>query len=145
MSTHVLVPLDGSDPAWEALEHAFDRYAGGRITVLHVVDPAEGVYTGYDGGYYDSDAFDRARERGENLCEQAIERLEERGEDDVTSIETVVETGRPSRTIVHYAEEREVDHVVIGSHGRTGVSRILLGSVAETVLRRAPVPVTIVR
>jgi len=46
---------------------------------------------------------------------------------------------------VEYAEESDVDHIVIGSHGRSGVSRILLGSVAESVVRRADMPVTVVR
>lgn len=145
MTKHVLVPLDGSDPSWAAFDHALDQYAGARITVLNVVDPAEGVYTGLEGGYYDGATFDRAVERGETLCEQARDRLEERGEHAETVLETAVESGRPARTIVRYAEEHDVDHVVLGSHGRKGVSRVLLGSVAETVARRVPVPVTIVR
>ena len=57
--------------------------------------------------------------------------------------ETVV--GRPARTIVDYAEQEDVDAVVIGSHGGEAVGRVLLGSVAETVVRRSPVPVTVVR
>ncbi|WP_341850678.1 universal stress protein [Natronococcus wangiae] len=57
--------------------------------------------------------------------------------------ETIV--GSSARAIVQYAEEHDIDHIVLGSHGRTGTSRVLLGSVAETVARRAPVPVTIVR
>ena len=44
-----------------------------------------------------------------------------------------------------YAEENDIDHIVVGSHGRGGVSRMLLGSVAETVARRSSVPVTIIR
>ncbi|TYL37977.1 universal stress protein UspA [Natronococcus pandeyae] len=145
METHVLVPLDGSEPAWSALDHAIENYAADRISVLHVVDPTAGTYAGAEGGYYDPVAFDRARERGETLCEQARERLEEAGTLESTDLETAVETGGAARTIVNYAEEHDVDHIVMGSHGRSGVSRILLGSVAETVTRRAPVPVTIVR
>jgi len=56
-----------------------------------------------------------------------------------------VVVGRPAREITDELESGEYDHVVMGSHGRSGVSRILLGSVAETVLRRSPVPVTVVR
>ena len=145
MSKHILVPLDGSDPSWDAFDHALDRYAGEQITVLHVVDPAEGVYMGYDGGYYDGEAFDRAVDRGEAICERARERLEERDETGETVFDEAVETGRPAQTIIQYATDHPVDHIVIGSHGRSGVSRLLLGSVAETVLRRAAVPVTIVR
>ena len=50
-----------------------------------------------------------------------------------------------SANIVEYVETHDVDHVVIGSHGRKGLSRVLLGSVAELVVRRSPVPVTVVR
>ena len=71
----------------------------------------------------------------------ATQRAAERGVD----LQTAIETGRPSRMIVSYAEENDIDHIVIGSHGRTGASRILLGSVAESVTRRSSVPVTIVR
>ena len=58
-------------------------------------------------------------------------------------LETV--DGKPAREIVSYAEKGDVDHIVMGSRGRSGLSRLLLGSVAETVVRRAPTPVTVVR
>jgi len=60
-------------------------------------------------------------------------------------IETAVVVGRPAREIVRYADDHDIDQIVMGSHGRDRASRVLLGSVAETVARRAPVPVTIVR
>jgi len=60
-------------------------------------------------------------------------------------VDTRIEVGSPARVIVDVAEEGPFDHVVIGSHGREGVSRILLGSVAEGVARRSPVPVTVAR
>ena len=145
MSTHVLVPIDGSNPAWKALDYAIETFAGEHITAFHVVDPAVGMYAGAEGGYYDPEAYDRAQEHGEELCQRARERLEEAGVLSETVFDGVVESGRPERAILEYADEHGVDHLVIGSHGRKGVSRILLGSVAESVARRAPVPVTIVR
>ena len=145
MSKTILVPIDGSTPAWDALDHAVATFEGDRIVVLHVVDPAEGVLARSEVGYYEAEVFERAIEHGEELCQQARKRLEESGQIGRISLETVVEQGRPAKTIVEYAEEHDVDHVVIGSHGRQGVSRILLGSVAERVTRRSPVPVTIVR
>jgi len=145
MPRHILVPIDGSEPAWNALDHAAEQYAGERITVLHVVDPVEDVYLGLEGGYYDAEVGDRAAEHGEELCEEARERFGESGDLDATDFRTAVEAGNPARTIVDYAEEHGVDHIVMGSHGRTGVARVLLGSVAETVVRRAPIPVTVVR
>ena len=59
----------------------------------------------------------------------------------------VVEWGpnRPADAILDYVEANDVDHVIMGSHGRSGISRILLGSVAEIVARRSPAPVTVVR
>jgi len=97
------------------------------------------------GGYYDAQIHDQAVERGDELGEQARDRAAEAGILETTTIETAVETGPPARTIVEYADENDADQIVIGSHGRSGVSRVLLGSVAETVARRSPVPVTIVR
>ena len=145
MARHVLVPIDGSEQSWAALDHALETFAGERITVLNVVDPMTGIYAGVDGDFYDAGAHERAVERGDELCERALERAEESGDLSSTVVETAVESGRPARTIVEYAEEHDVDHVVMGSHGRSGVSRILVGSVAETVMRRSPVPVTVVR
>lgn len=138
MDHRVLVPFDGSDPAREALELALDRFSDGEIIALHVIDlgtSTQGLTGGAD------DAEERAREDAEERLEEARTRAEERG----TSIRTAIEQGTPERAIAEYAEENDVDHVVIGSHSRSGVSRILLGSVAEDVVKRAPVSVTVVR
>ncbi len=145
MNGHVLIAVDGSDPAEQAIEYAAINHSGDRITVIHVVNPADNLYGGVEGGYYSQDLFDQSVERGEKLCAQARDRLREAGVSDSTTIETTVEIGRPTQEIVEYTEENDVDHIVMGSHGRSGVSRLLLGSVAETVVRRAPVPVTIIR
>ncbi len=145
MATHVLVAIDGSDQSWRAMEHALDQFAGERITALTVVDPMEGVYADMEGGYFTHETYDEAIEAGEGLCAEARERAGERGSLDETTFEAVVEVGQPAREILSYADEHGVDHVVMGSHGRSGVSRVLFGSVAETVTRRATVPVTIVR
>jgi len=66
---------------------------------------------------------------------------------DTEDVEFRIETavGKPSREIVSFAEENDVTQIIIGSHGRKGVSRVLLGNVAENVVRRAPVTVTVVR
>lgn len=142
MVEHVLVPIDGSDQAWSALEHALQEHPDDEIHLLHVINPMEGVYASDAmGGDYWAGWYDAAEERAERLFEEARDRSGDRADDLVTG----QETGAPARTIVEYAEEQDVDHIVIGSHGRSGVSRVLLGSVAEAVARRATVPVTIVR
>jgi nucleotide-binding universal stress UspA family protein len=60
-------------------------------------------------------------------------------------VETAIEVGSPARTILAYVDDHDVDHVVMGSHGRSGVSRLVFGSVAEQVMRQSPVAVTVVR
>lgn len=139
----VLVALDESEPSWKALDHAVSTFGDDLITILHVVDPVEGFYGDVEGGYYDRAMYEAVVEAGEALLERAAERAEDRHPGG--AVETALETGRPARQIVAYAGEHDVDHVVIGSHGRSGVARVLLGSVAESVARRADVPVTIVR
>ena len=143
MGDRVLVPIDGSEQSWDALEYALDECgADDDVVVLHVINPMEGVYAGdaMVGDYWEG-WYDNAEARADRLFEQAREIASDRGRE----LETIHETGQPARTIVDYAEENGVDHIVIGSHGRSGVSRILLGSVAESVVRRAEVPVTVVR
>ena len=136
----VLVPLDGSEQSWNALEFAAEEFPSATIHVLHVVDPVEAGYTatatvpGYTEEWYE-----QAQERADELFQRAEEEL------GAESMERATEVGRPSRVIVDYAEEHGIDQIVMGSHGRSGVSRILLGSVAEAVVRRSPMPVTIIR
>jgi nucleotide-binding universal stress UspA family protein len=142
MADHVLLPMDGSDQSQHALEHALAEHADARITVLHVIDPARATYGAQAGIPPSSEEwFDAEEARAERLFEDVREQAQEAG----VEVTTTTEVGQPSRVIVEYAEGHDVDHVVIGSHGRKGLSRVLLGSVAELVVRRSPVPVTVVR
>jgi nucleotide-binding universal stress UspA family protein len=135
----VLVPIDGSEGSQEAVDHAVSEFPDAEIVLLHVIDPvgsgydAESVVPGLSEEWYASH-----EETAEELFEKARERTGR-------EFETATEVGRPSREIVEYAESEGIDHVVMGSHGRSGMARLLLGSVAETVVRRSPVPVTVVR
>ncbi|MDS0294297.1 universal stress protein [Halogeometricum luteum] len=139
MIKHLLIPVDGSPQSVEALRFAASEWGDARVTLLHVIDPVNGsrasaVPSGSEEWY------DDARERAESLLEEARAVLPP----DAT-VGTRVEVGRPAATILDVAREGEVDHVVLGSHSREGISRILLGSVAEAVARRSPIPVTIAR
>jgi len=135
----VLVPVDGSDPADAALGHALEQFGDEEITALYVIDPVDGATTWGPGS--GDDWLAAAEERAEGLLEEAAARAGEAG----VNIETDSTVGRPARAIVEYADEAGFDHVVVGSHGREGISRVLLGSVAETVVRRSSVPVTVAR
>jgi nucleotide-binding universal stress UspA family protein len=141
MARRILVAYDESPQAQAALKHALTGFPDAEITVLHVSDPREWVYGDSMGAYYSEEAFDRAQESAEELLSGAEATAREHG----VTVETVVETGQTSGTIVDYAEEHGADHIVIGSHGRTGLSRFLLGSVAERVARRSHTSVTIIR
>jgi nucleotide-binding universal stress UspA family protein len=138
----ILVPIDGSPQANKALEHALDEFESDDITVLNVIDPIEAGYTAQATvPGYSEEWFEQSKDAADALFEDAQAVADEHGID----LDTATEIGRPSRTIVDYAEEHDCDHIVMGSHGRSGVTRILLGSVAENVVRRSPMPVTIVR
>ncbi len=144
MPDHVLVPVDESDRSVDAIEFACSEYPEAKITALHVLDPGDFyAATGIEGGAMAN--YDAIQEHHENRGEEVLERIRERAADHGVDIETEQVIGGVSRSIVKFADEHDVDHIAIGSHGRTGASRILLGSVAETVARRSPVPVTIVR
>lgn len=144
MVDHVLVPVDDSPLAETALDFALAQFPEARLTLMHVIEPAEASYAAdpaYGDVWYDDQWFDTARERAEEL----LATLAERAADHAGPVDTEWVTGRPAREIVSFADEADVDHVVVGSHGRTGFARILLGSVAETVMRRSPTPVTVIR
>ncbi|UTF55236.1 universal stress protein [Natronosalvus rutilus] len=134
----ILVAYDGSDPAQEAVEHAVRKHADEEIILLRIVELADG-FTG--AGYNLLKEQFEADEEAPEISEELRLLLDE--EDVEFRIETAV--GDPARELVEFAEDNAVDHIIVGSHGRQGVSRVLLGSVAEKVVRRAPMPVTVVR
>ena len=139
----ILVPIDGSEQSQDALEYALEEFRTDDITVINIIDPIEAGYTSQATvPGYSEEWYEQAKDSAEKLFEAANETAEEYGNG---PLDTATEVGRPSRTIVEYAEENGFDHIVMGSHGRAGVTRILLGSVAESVVRRSPMPVTIVR
>jgi len=142
MAKTVLVAVDGSQPSHEALDHAFEEHPDADIVALTVVDPAEAGYS-VEGAA--PDFPQEWRDTAEQEAEEVLADAEQRAERAGLTITTASTVGRPANAIVEYAEEQDIDHIVIGSHGRSGMSRILLGSVAETVMRRSSVPVTVVR
>ncbi|MFC6835225.1 universal stress protein [Halomarina ordinaria] len=133
----ILVPTDGSPGAQSAVEKAFDLAETYDATV-HALNVVELVYT------YDFDPgrlLDQLRAAGERATEDVATAGRERGIDIVTA----VERGSPHEVIVEYAADHDVDLIVIGTHGRRGVRRALLGSVTERVIRLADVSVLVTR
>lgn len=128
----LLVPMDDSEPARAALKHALSIHPDDDITVLHVVDDLEAGYGGGPAGKVD--------EIEPEFFEDVRAVAEEYGR----TVETTVVEGTSADRILEYARDEGVDQIVMGSEGRSGVSRMLLGSVAENVTRKARIPVTIV-
>ncbi|SER44594.1 universal stress protein [Natrinema salaciae] len=141
MTRRILVPVDNSSQSEKALEYAVEEYPDEHITVLHVIELDRASIYGDEGFLYGDEYLEQLRRRGTEELERASETAAEHGVD----VTTELREGKPASTITGYIEDHDIDHVVIGSHGRSGPTRILLGSVAEAVTRRSPVPVTTVR
>ncbi len=133
----ILVPTDGSAASRPAIEHAVELAAihGAAIHGIYVINtasfasiPTEGSWEGV------SDMLDR---EGEEALEEVTEAAAARD----VPVECVKIDGAPSREIVRYAEEHGCDLIVMGTHGRGGIDRLLLGSVAEKVVRSSKIPV----
>jgi nucleotide-binding universal stress UspA family protein len=131
----ILVPVDGSTESTKALEYAFEIFPERTIRVAHVLEVDE----------FPDRASATVLEQAADRADDVLADAESLAADHDREIETERLNGSPGKAIATYADEHPVDHIVMGSTGRTGVRRILFGSVAETVTRRAPVPVTIVR
>ena len=142
MAKRILVPVDGSEQAHEACAFVFREFSDATLVLLHVINPAEAGYSAQASiPSFSEEWYDNEKARAEGIFDEIESDAAAR---DVTT-ERHVEVGRPTNIIVEFAEGNGIDQIVMGSHGRSGVSRILLGSVAETVVRQASVPVTVAR
>ena len=135
----VLVGTDGSDGSDAALEEGIG-IASRADAALDVVTVLEDSLLGID--VRSAAAAEERERRDEELLASARERATDAGLD---SVETTIEEGDVVGTLTDYADEHAVDLIVVGTHGRTGIDRRLLGSVTEDLLRTASVPVLSVR
>ncbi|WP_339104462.1 universal stress protein [Haloterrigena salinisoli] len=147
MYDRILVPTDGSETAKAAVDHAVDlaEQYGADVHTLYVVDTDSMSLTlggeqldRIEQGQYDE--MEDVRERADRATGYVADRAAERG------LETVehVSAGRPHSLIADYVDDNDIDLVVMGSHGRSGIRRALLGSVTERTLRSTHVPVLVV-
>ncbi|GAB3685762.1 universal stress protein [Salinarchaeum chitinilyticum] len=138
MYERILLPTDGSESADAALDHALDIAAqyDAELHVLHVVSAAYA-----EAGPGHATAIEAMEQHGEETFDRIAERVEAAG----VRLTTEQRHGEPHTSIVEYANEAGVDLVVMGTHGRTGLQRYLLGSVTEKVVRTSDVPVLTVR
>jgi nucleotide-binding universal stress UspA family protein len=136
----ILVPTDFSDCSKQAIKYACElaKRFGSELDLLHVVQP---LTTNVSYGAPIPDALLHP----EQPAEKELEAIAEPALEHVSQVERCVRTGPPFLEIVRYARERDIDLIVMGTHGRTGLVHALIGSVAEKVVRKASCPVLTVR
>ena len=150
MFQRILVAIDGSATANRGLKAAFElaRDEHASVDILHVVDGAAMVPYMSDTGYIPGDYLDRfveeAREKGRKVLAKAEKQAAEMA---IKARGVLVETAGTSvaQVILEQARKLRSDVIVLGTHGRRGLRRIVMGSDAEAVLREAKVPVLLVR
>jgi nucleotide-binding universal stress UspA family protein len=140
----ILVATDFSEHSTAALDVASNLASetGARLFIMHVDEVAEvGVpaLPPYEGGYLFQAPYGYKRREVRERLEKVVPTVAN------VTFEHCYVTGLPIAQIVQLIVEKQIDLIVIGSHGRTGVSRLLVGSVAEGVMRRAACPVLVVK
>ncbi|HXF67132.1 MAG TPA: universal stress protein [Burkholderiales bacterium] len=141
MYRSILVPVDGSAPSRAALAEALRlaKEQGARVRLAYVVEPvrhvvAEGVV----------DLTTAARREGEMILEQAAQEARAAGVEAQTALVEAADRRVPE-AIVEEAAAAGADLIAMGTHGRRGIEHLLVGSVAEGVVRRSRVPVLLIR
>jgi nucleotide-binding universal stress UspA family protein len=137
----VLVATDGSPASDAAIREALDLAVANDASIhaLYVLDTASFAPVSGEA------ALDGMAGVLESEGEEALDAVEERAAARGIAVERAIVDGRPSAEIARYAETADCDVIVMGTHGRGGLDRLLLGSVAEKVVRTASVPVLTVR
>jgi len=146
MYQRILVPIDGSPTSNKGLAEAIAvaRLTGGRIRLLHIVNE-HAINCGVEGaaGFW-GEMVAALQDAGRNILELARRHVAAEGIN-VDSVMPEVCGSRVADVVAEQAATWQADLIVIGTHGRRGVRRLMLGSDAEQVLRSAPVPVLLVR
>jgi len=145
MYQRILVPVDGSHTSTlglqEAIRIAIDQRA--KLRIIHVIDELV-VAQNFDGYFNTGDLLDSLRDAGKKALQNALALARKR---DLKPESALFESlgGRISEVIIKEAKKWRADLIVMGTHGRRGVTRMVLGSDAEAILRSTPVPVLLVR
>ncbi|ENV34412.1 universal stress protein [Acinetobacter gerneri] len=141
---HILVPIDGSETSMTAVAHAADMAKNFRckITVLQVLTIDPYIEAQYITATQSSDIIERAKNNIQETLDLAKQKFREEG----IVVDTLIAEGQVvHREIVEATNKVGADLIVMGSHGRTGFKKFILGSVAQNVLGEVKIPVLIVR
>ncbi len=134
---HILVPLDFSADAEQALDCAVGlaQQFQARLTLLHVIHIPVSTEVNLSAYFTEMEAS----------AEQGMDTYQKRVKEAGLAVDSVIIRGTPFREIVETAKAKQVDLIIMGTHGRTGMQHLLLGSVAERVVRLAWCPVMVTR
>lgn len=140
MYDNLLVPTDGSPASLGAVDEAVSLASAvdAHLTAVYVVDTRD--YGTLPEGEFTSLATELEAEG-----ERALKEVEDRAQAADVSVATAIVRGIPHESILEYADETDADVIVMGTHGRTGIDRFLLGSVTEKVIRSTDLPVLVTR
>ncbi|MCL4859985.1 MAG: universal stress protein [Caldilineaceae bacterium] len=143
----ILVPLDGSPLSEQAIPHALRVAEKGQaqLVLLRVVPHITEQLTTVDTLPLDWKNLDAEQERMASEALAPLEELAPRLRREQVDVQTAIEVGHAADRIVDYAEAHDIDLIVMSTHGRTGVQRWLMGSVAGKVIGAAPCPILLVR
>jgi len=144
MFKHILVPVDGSETAQKAVDKAaaLAKAFDSRVTVIYVIDPYPFTGVGTDFAYGQAEYLSAATAEANEAVKTAKKSLTESSVNVDTS---VVEAHTAWRGIVEAGESMQADLIVMGSHGRNALEKLVLGSVAQAVLSHTKLPVLVVR
>lgn len=144
MFKHILVPVDGSPTAQLAIQKAIGlaKAFDARVSAIFVIDPYPFTGVGTDFAYGQAEYLSAATAEANTAIKAAKTAFEEAG----VSVETnVIEAHAAWRGVVDAAESGHADLIVMGSHGRRGLEKLVLGSVTQAVLAHTKLPVLVVR
>jgi nucleotide-binding universal stress UspA family protein len=145
MANRVLVPVDGSPLSQRALRHALAQFPDAEVIAYHVSDVFESSRVTEDGVHEPLVGSEEWYAMEQETAEAVLDDAEAIAAESDREVTTESEIGDPQRLVPDYAREEDIDHIVMGVHGREDAERSMVGRVAETVVFRAPVPVTLIR
>jgi nucleotide-binding universal stress UspA family protein len=136
---HILLATDGSEKNLPAMAEAIEiaRACGSTLHAVYVIDDTP--YTSAQVEVLTADLYEQSREEGERALEE-VKRLA-----DGVRVETSILSGRAAQVITDFAARNGVDLIVVGSQGKSGLERLILGSTAESIIRTAQCMVLVVK
>lgn len=139
----ILFPTDFAEGAMNALPYAVDmaRHYGAKLYMIHVIYDLIAV----SGLHIPHVSVDEIYKEMATAAKKKLEEFGEIERRDVKNIEYAILRGVPYEEILKFVDKNNIDMIVIGTHGRKGLDRVLFGSTAERVVRNAPCPVLTVR